>query len=316
MKDLSDLPKAKGGRSGLLPDAEPRFIQCLVEAWAQDHDENKPTAMGTKFRHSDAGGCGRAITLTAAGIPASDPMDLSGVWNVGLGQRLHDLWQIVLMIQYPDAEVEVKVRTQGADGSGHIDAVIVHEGKTIAYELKSIGGWGYKAAIGLAKGGAEGPKTSHLLQASLNGLGVDADEVVIGYLSKEAVSIGIAESKRLSELERFCAEWTFTREQYEPLAVAEAERIAGLLALVEDGTLGRRNVPHDMDRAAEIVEPATGAWVNEHPDGTIVGTGKQWTCGYCKFQTLCVRTEPGRIPVAKAVEVALALGLLTPVDAA
>lgn len=310
MKDLSDLPKAKGGRSGLLPDENPRFIQCLVEAWAEEHDENKPTAMGTKFRHSDAGGCGRAITYTAAGIPASDPMDLSGVWNVALGQRLHDLWQYVLQAKHPGAEVEVKVATRGADGSGHIDAVIRHEGRTIAYELKSIGGWGYKAAIGLAKGDAEGPKTSHLLQASLNGLGVDADEVVIGYLSKEAVSIGIAESKRLSELERFCAEWTFTREQYEPLAVAEAERISGLLALVEDGTLGRRNVPHDMDRGAEIMEPATGAWVNEHPDGTVIATGKQWTCGYCKFQSLCAMTPPGRIPVSDVRDIAVATGLM------
>lgn len=310
MKDLSGLPKAKGGRSGRLPDENPRFIQCLVEAWAEEHDENKPTAMGTKFRHSDAGGCGRAITYTAAGIPASDPMDLSGVWNVGLGQRLHDLWQYVLQAKHPGAEVEVKVATRGADGSGHIDAVIRHEGRTIAYELKSIGGWGYKAAIGLAKGDAEGPKTSHLLQASLNGLGVDADEVVIGYLSKEAVSIGIAESKRLSELERFCAEWTFTREQYEPLAVAEAERISGLLALVEDGTLGRRNVPHDMDRGAEIMEPATGAWVNEHPDGTVIATGKQWTCGYCKFQSLCAMTPPGRIPVSDVRDIAVATGLM------
>lgn len=166
-----------------------------------------------------------------------------------------------------------------------------------------------KAAIGLAKGGAEGPKTSHLLQASLNGLGVDADEVVIGYLSKEAVSIGIAESKRLSELERFCAEWTFTREQYEPLAVAEAERIAGLLALVEDGKLGRRNVPHDMDRAAEIMDPATGGWTIEQ-DGKIVEAKRYWGCDYCKFRSLCVRTEPGRIPVADAVEQAVALGLM------
>lgn len=325
MKDLSELPKARSGRTGLLPDAEPRFIQCLVEAWARDLDDNKPTALGTPFRHSDAGGCGRAITYTAAGIPASDPMDLSGVWNVGLGQRLHDLWQAELLARYPGAEVEVKVATIGADGSGHIDAVIRqvytcvedddHPKEWVtAYELKSIGGWGYKASIGLAKGPAEGPKTSHLLQSSLNGLGVDADEVVIGYLAKEAVSKAIADNKNLSELERFCCEWTFTREQYEPLARDEAKRIDGLLGLVKDGTLGRRNVPHEMKPAAEIQDPTTGAWTIER-DGTTHAAGKYWGCSYCRFQSICVRTGPGRIPVAEAVAVAVALGL-TPGEAA
>lgn len=245
---------------------------------------------------------------------------------MGLGSRLHDLWQDELLAAYPGAKVEVKVATRGADGSGHIDAVIRQTYTCVedndhpkewvtAYELKTIGGWGYKASIGLAKGDAEGPKTSHLLQAALNGLGCDADEVVVGYLSKEAVSKAIAKSKNLSELERFACEWTFTREQYEPLAVAEAERIAGLLALVEDGTLGRRNVPHDMDRGAEIMEPATGAWVHESSDGTVLAAGKQWTCGYCKFQSICVRTGPGRIPIADAHEAAVALGL-TPKEAA
>lgn len=314
MKDLSDLPKAKGGRSGLLPDTEPRFIQVLVDEWAKDHDENKPTALGTKFRHSDAGGCGRAITYTAAGIPASDPMDLSGVWNVGLGSRLHDLWQAALLAKYPGAEIEVKVATQGADGSGHIDAVIKHEGRTVAYELKTIGGWGYKASIGLAKGDAEGPKTSHLLQAALNGLGCDADEVVVGYLAKEAVSKAIAKSKNLSELERFCCEWTFTRDQYEELGRKEAKRVDGLLGLVADGTLGRRNVPYDMVPGAEIQEPATGAWTVER-DGVTEAAGKYFLCPYCRYQSLCARTGPGRIPVGEAEAVAVALGL-TPGEAA
>ena len=311
MRDLSDLPK-KNGRGGLLPDAEPRFVQAIVESWAAARGDDKPTALGTRFRHSDAGGCGRAITLTAAGIPASDPMDLAGVWNTSLGTLIHDEWQMALQAKYPSAEIESKVRTVGVDGSGHIDAVIrTEDGRTIAYELKTIGGYGYKAAIGCARKGtdAEGPKTAHILQAALNGLAADADEVVIGYLAKECVSVKVAESYRLSEAERFMAEWTIAREVYEPLALKEAERVAGLLALVEDDTLGRRTVPYEMEAAAEITEPATGGWTIEK-DGETQGVGSYWACDYCRFQRLCALTGPGRIPVAEAREAAVTLGLM------
>lgn len=327
MKDLSDLPK-KNGRGGLLPDAEPRFVQALVESWAAARGDDKPTALGTRFRHSDAGGCGRAITLTAAGIPASDPMDLAGVWNTSLGTLIHDEWQAALQAKYPGAEIEVKVRTVGVDGSGHIDAVIRTEGpavspegdhpepKVIAYELKTIGGYGYKAAIGCARKGtdAEGPKTAHILQAALNGLAADADEVVIGYLAKECVSVKVAAGYRLSEAERFMAEWTIAREIYEPLALKEAERVAGLLALVEDDTLGRRTVPDEMDPAAEITDPATGGWTIER-DGETQGVGSWWGCSYCRHQRLCALTGPGRVPVAEAREAAVTLGLLPEVAA-
>lgn len=329
MKDLSDLPK-KNGRGGLLPDAEPRFVQALVESWQEGHDENKPTALGTRFRHSDAGGCGRAITLTAAGIPASDPMDLAGVWNTSLGTLIHDAWQEAVSARWPNAEIEAKVATVGVDGSGHIDAVIrvpgvwtqaeldarespppIHPGRTIAYELKSIGGYGYKAAIGVARKGtdAEGPKTAHILQAALNGLAADADEVVIGYLAKECVSVKVAASYRLSEAERFMAEWTIDRATYEPLALKEAERVAGLLALVDDDTLGRRTVPYEMEPAAEITEPSSGGWTIER-DGETQGVGSYYLCDYCRYQSLCALTRPGRIPVAEAREAAVTLGLL------
>lgn len=340
MKDLSDLPK-KNGRGGLLPDAEPRFVQALVESWQEGHDENKPTALGTRFRHSDAGGCGRAITLTAAGIPASDPMDLAGVWNTSLGKLIHDAWQEAVSARWPNAEIEAKVATVGVDGSGHIDAVIrtkdPHETHgdrehVIAYELKSIGGYGYKAAIGVARKGtdAEGPKTAHILQAALNGLAADADEVVIGYLAKECVSVKVAASYRLSEAERFMAEWTIDRATYEPLALKEAERVAGLLALVDDDTLGRRTVPYEMEPAAEITEPSSGGWtivekvtpqeaydmaagpdpIGAEEDTTrVIGVGSYWGCDYCRFQSLCALTGPGRIPVAEAREAAVTLGL-------
>jgi hypothetical protein len=306
VKDLSHLPKGNG-RSGLLPDAEPRFIGVLVERWATEADDDKPTALGTPFRHSDAGKCARAISYTAAKIPASNPMDLTGVWNTTLGSRIHEWWQEALAERWPDAEIEPKVRTVGADGSGHLDAVIrlpatgIQQSWTVCYELKTVGGYGFKSSIGVARKGtpAEGPNPTHLYQAALNAAAVDADETVIGYLSKEAVGIGIGRSNNLTDLDRIAAEWTFTREQYLPLAEKEAKRIAGILALVDEGTLSRRVVPDEMPPGAEIVDPARSAWTVER-DGVTEQTGALWGgqyCDYCKYLDTCAASKPGRIPI-------------------
>lgn len=318
-RDLSDLPKARGGRSGLVPDAEPRFIQVLPESWAAANDDDKPTALGTPFRHSDAGKCARAIAMTAAGIPVSNPMDLTGVWNTGLGSRIHEWWQDELLARYPDAEVEPKVRSAGVDGSAHLDAVIRIDDKVVCYELKTVGGYSFKSSIGVVRKGtpAEGPSPAHIYQAAMNAAAVDADEVVIGYLSKEAVGVGIGRSNGLSDIDRIAAEWTFTREQYQPFAEAEAERVSGILALVEQGELARRVVPDEMPPRAEIVAPTRSAWIVER-DGETEQAGSVWNgqfCDYCKFLDLCAQTGPGRIPVESAREVAVSLGL-TPKEAA
>lgn len=326
-RDLSDLPPA-----GLAPDEQPRFISVLVDEWAGSRDDDKPTAMGTPFRHSDAGKCARAISYTAAGIPRSDPMDITGVWNTSLGSLIHEQWQEALQARWPDAEVEVTCSMVGADGSGHIDAVIrervpATEGpagmivstevdvlveRTIAYELKTVGGFAFKGAVGAARKGtpAEGPKAAHLLQAALNGRAVDADEVIVGYLAKECISANVARRFGITDdVGRFAAEWTLTREQYEPLADLEAERVAGILGLVADGRLAARKSP-EMPVGAEVTDPETGAWVvyvTQTHDGITdrveADTGSTWECDYCAFQTACATTEAGRIPLDTVVHI-------------
>jgi hypothetical protein len=314
-RDLSDLPPA-----GLAPDEQPRFISVLVDEWADARDDDKPTANGTPFRHSDAGKCARAISYTAAGIPRSDPMDITGVWNTSLGTLIHEQWQEALQRRWPDAEVEVTCSMVGADGSGHIDAVIRDYPSplrsdapwVIAYELKTVGGFGFKAAVGAARKGtpAEGPKVAHLLQAALNGRAVDADEVIVGYLAKECISANVARRFGITDdVGRFAAEWTLTREQYEPLADLEAERVAGILGLVADGRLAARKSP-EMPVGAEVTDPETGAWVvyvTQTHDGITdrveADTGSTWECDYCAFQTACATTEAGRIPLDTVVHI-------------
>lgn len=314
-RDLSDLPPA----DGLTPDPSPRFIGVLVDEWAASRDDDKPTANGTPFRHSDAGKCARAISYTAAGIPRSDPMDITGVWNTSLGSLVHEQWQEALQRRWPDAEVEVTCSMVGADGSGHIDAVIRTEcpdcdrctdgERTIAYELKTVGGFGFKAAVGAARKGtpAEGPKAAHLLQAAINGRAVDADEVIVGYLAKECISANVARRFGITDdVGRFAAEWTLTREQYEPLADLEAERVAGILALVADGRLTARKSP-EMPVGAEVDDPQTGAWSvwlrTDEGERVVSDTGSTWECDYCSHQTLCMTTEAGRIPIESVVTI-------------
>lgn len=299
-RDLSDLPRGGGG---LAPDDEPRFIGVLADAWDQRrNDDRKGRRSESVFWHSDAGKCARAISYRAADITQSDPMELTGVWNVTIGDMLHEAWQRELILRHGEDAVQVEVRLSAFDGaSGRADAVITtDEPKVIAYELKTIGGFGYKAAVGKARRGspAEGPKSDHLLQGALNALAIDADELVIGYLSKECISANVG--KDMSELARFCCEWTFTREQFEPLAQMEAERVKGILALVEDGQLAARKML-DMPPGAEITDPLTGAWVQTAADGAVLDAGSAWNCNYCSWQSLCAGTPAGRIPVEQAV---------------
>jgi len=304
LADHSQLPKAAPTQAaGLVPDATPRFVQLLVEAWRQDDlDHPYVPQSGARFWHSSAGKCARAIAYKAAGIPESDPMDLSGVNNVRIGSLLHDAWQQAAIKALGEkAEAEVRVRTLNGDGTGKIDLVVTDE-KVTDIELKTIGGFGYKSAIGKARRGspAEGPKSEHLLQAALNGYANDADEVVVAYLGKEAISVTTAGS--LDEITRFACEWTFTREQFVPLAERELERVAGILHLVDEGVLAARKMI-DLPSSAEIVDPASGRWEQHDAEGMILDTGTHWSCSYCSHRSICAQTPSGRVETEQVVAI-------------
>lgn len=321
-KDLSDLPRPAATKAdGWAPDPEPRFVHLLAEKWQADNEAAGPKARAHKdarFRHSDAGACARSVALSALDTPPSDPMDLTGVHNTSLGTIIHEAWQEVLAERYPDALIEPKVQTCDGAGAGHIDAVVtIPEGgewievpdtdadpggrgdfldKVIEVELKTVGGFAYKMAVG-ERGAPQGPKHEHRVQSALNAKAVDADEAVIAYLSKEAISVNAAKRKNLSELARFCAEWTMTRDEYLPLAEAEEARVLGILRLLDEGTLPARKIPSpELPTGAVIVDPSTGRW-EVKGDAGIEDTGTFWACGYCRFQTLCTDMPSGRCSV-------------------
>ena len=288
------------------PDPEPRFLRHLAEQLATDREAEghlEHSVPGTKFRHSDAGKCSRALSYTFAGIAPTDEPDASGLWNFRVGTFGHDIFQAALSAAFGDAaQIEATCHDPEFDGSGHADAIVTFDDTRTMYELKTVGGFAYKMAVG-ERSDPEGPKPEHIIQGALNALAADCDQLVIGYLSKEAISINGAKRKNISELGRFMAEWSFPRDVFEPIALAERSRITSILGLVADGTLaaGRFPVP-DLPAGATIVDPSTGRWevVN---DGDVIDTGTWWACGYCSHRSLCVQLEPGRIPVEQAVAI-------------
>lgn len=309
-RNLDDLPtpgtSQKG--SGWAADDAPRFAHLLATKW---HAENmaageRPHAVkGTRFRHSDAGGCARKIAYKAAGLAPTNPMDITGSWNTRLGTMIHDAWQEALQEAYPYAEIEVASQAF-AEGSGSMDALInIPDGPLVSYELKTVGGYAFKSAIGKIRRGTppEGPKSDHIIQGALNALAHNADELVIGYLAKETLSKNYDD---VPDISKFTAEWSMTREQFEPIARLEIERIEGILALLDKGELAARKVPGYPGVIVNVNEA-----IYELSDAVGPSTmGTIWNgsfCTYCAFFDLC-RAQPmgavaaGRIPVEQMVE--------------
>jgi hypothetical protein len=308
--DLGHLPKAKRVE-GEPPDEHPRWGSILIDWCYTQAEKNKPNAVeGARFRHSDAGICSRALAYAALGIESSNPPDPAGYYIFWLGDVIHEAWQAALQAKFGEAaEVEVKV---GADDmGGHIDAVVKMEsGKTepyvVAIEVKSQGGYGYKLASAQFQGPPEGPKLTHKLQAFLNAKRVNADEAVVLYITKDPNN-WVAEG--LDPMLRVVAEWTYTREQYMPLADKEDWRIHEILRLLDDEKmLPARKVPELGAQNHLILDPTKGEWANI-VDGALVYPDKYkpyWGCGYCRYQDTCAQTAAGREPV----DVLVQLGVL------
>jgi hypothetical protein len=310
--DLGHLPKAKRVE-GEPPDEHPRWGSILID-WIHDRAEkNKPNAVeGARFRHSDAGICARALAYAALGVESSNPPEPDGYYIFWLGDVIHEAFQAAVKEKFGDAaEVEVKVGEPGSTMGGHIDVVVKLEtGNTKPYvvsiEVKSQGGFGFKLASAQFQGPPEGPKLTHKRQSFLNAKAIDADEAVVLYFAKDPNN-WVKEG--MDPLLRVVAEWTYTREQYEPEADEEIARIQGILSLLDDEKmLPARKVPELGAQNHLILDPTKGEWANI-VDGHPVFPDKYkpyWGCGYCRYQDTCAQTGAEREPV----DVLVQLGVL------
>jgi hypothetical protein len=313
-RDISALPTPAQTRTeGIAPDPEPTFLRPYFDAVRQrdaEEGERPHAVAGTRFRHSMAHSCARQVAYHALGVPASDPMDLTGMIVTGNGTVKHDEVQAVLVGS--GAQVEVGCRIEGFDGSGNADGLHVVERDglrtRICWEHKNVGGFAFKKAVG-ERGQAEGPKQAHIVQGALNAKALDADELVITYMTWEAISVNLAAAKGFTEEGRIAAQWTFPREVWEPIADAEVARVSGILELLDAGTLPARRFPdEELPKGHVVTDPSKGLWQLLDDEGMVLNAGTFWACGYCRWQTLCTSTAAGRQPIS---EVEVVLGLAT-----
>lgn len=315
-RDHSDLPRAKATKEeGWPPDKVPRFVDKLGERWLAEAQAEgpKPRAVPElRFRHSDAGGCSRAIAYAALDVPESNPIDQPAIFVMNIGSWLHEQLQGELNVRYGMAS-EVVCTIDGFEGSGHLDGELrlpgdeVNTGPLVVAEYKVVDGYAFKLAVG-ERGAPKGPRWAYVVQGALNAFARGADELVVGLLSKGAIGVPTARRKGFGELQRYCAEWTLTRQQWEPIALAEMERVSGILTLVDTGLLPQRKIPDpELPKLHLITEPARGIWVElAHPGvDTIVNSGTTWQCDYCRWQDTCSLTKPGRTPTDVLVQLGL-----------
>lgn len=270
---------------GRYPDTEPGLAQVLADAWAATVDEG-PKAMASseaRVRHSWAGFCARRLGYEIRGDEVSEPLSVADHWRFGTGTVIHERWQEVVAQAWPDAEVEKQVTIDDIPSAGHIDLFIA-DPVPVAVELKTINGFGFKQAIG-ARGTPEGPRTSAVTQGALNAHAAGAEVMKVIYLSLENLSPRELQKIGLHEWQRFAAEWTYERDEWEPIADAEISRFKKALEFVDSGKLPPRAIP-DLPKGARITNPQTGAWTVTTADG-ITDTGSTWQCAYCPFRSRC-----------------------------
>lgn len=275
------------------PVPHPILTQVLLE---QIHQENldagiKAKAFDTPFRFSDAGKCGRMMGLASLDVPYSDPPDAAGEWVMWLGTRVHEMVQGALERIYgPKARVEVRLGFD--DCSGHCDCIVESpEYGRIVYELKTKNGTAFSKGIGVdrrkfASVLPEGPGSGAKIQGALSAVAADADLLIIGFLSMESLSKGLAEKCSLGDLDRVAAEWHYTRAEFNPWAKAELERQKVFANYLDDGYLPARLAMDD-----EMVPVA----LDPHK------ARLDWRCQYCSFLSLC-RSLPDTAPVALLME--------------
>lgn len=255
------------------------LTRVLMDEWAPDRD--KPTALGTPFRHSDAAGCARALAYTAAGAPKTG-LDTPSRYAARIGEAVHEAFQAAVAARYPGWEFEGGIGD--ADGSGHYDghgpleATDGTEHLTVI-EIKTMGGTKFRIATGAPQGRnavnkAAGPNHAHVVQLALNVAATAATRARLIYLSNEAVAV----HRGWAEFDRFCAEWEFTRDELLPIAAAEKRRVKAILEAVAGGFLPPRDWPGDGESKV-IADPVKTVF----------------PCGYCAHQGECLLDGPGHV---------------------
>lgn len=281
---------------------QPLITNALVEELHIKSAIPKPTAMGTPLRYSSAYGCGRQQGYAGSGFQPTEPMDEAGAWATGLGTIIHEALQESLSKKFKSAQFEVA--SQIGDISGSCDALIATdefgdnlEGTHVLYELKTMGtysfdkqtGWNRMRATG---SDGEGPALKAIAQAGLNALGImtgnrdiKIEWLVMGSITFEALSKNKASKMGVEGVNRFLAEYWISREEWEPIVMAERDRMNAI-----SWTLGQGFLPN------RIGIGDNGAPIDLDPNKTT-----NWQCDYCAFRTACMQDGSSQLRIMDSV---------------
>lgn len=282
------------------------FRDVIADYLVDSRGPALPVAGDTaRLRHSWAGMCNRRIAYHLQDAPAA-PDDPESLWSFAMGHEAHRLVQEAFQARYGD-RCQVEAEVDLGERACHIDVVlrfdkpepftvdnVVYLCRTVAIELKSTGGFSWSMQVK-----KEGPKLGAYLQGCLNAAAVDADLMVVGYLSLDRQSRTAKElyGKGLEPLDSVWATWAYPKAAYVEDAEREAARLGRILAVVDEGRLPVRRIP-ELPKGAQIVDPASGRWevrVDADTGPAIVDSGTAWQCSYCPFRAHCAAdSEAGR----------------------
>lgn len=286
----------------------PILTAVLGEEMHEAAQTSKPTAKGTPLRYSAAHSCLRQQSYNAYSAVATEPVDFAGAWVMGMGTLVHEALQEAIGRRFPGAEFEV-ASMHDRHLSGSCDALIT--GKVFAdagleefsdinvlWELKTMGTYSFDKQVGWNRmrgtlGTAEGPALKAIAQAGMNALGIEAergitiDYVVMGSITFEALSKQKSERMGIEDTERVMAEFWIDRDEWEPLARRELQRMSDLADVLERGYIGA-TLAIDDDGSEKKLSP----------------TGSDWNCAYCQFRTVCIQDGPGVMLVSDSKMVA------------
>lgn len=278
---------------------EPTYAGVLLDAIHAENEKagKKPHAFDTPFRHSDGGACARFLGMSYMGIPESDPFDPASEYTAWVGTQVHERWQESLGAQpatthkHGDCVPVAEHPVHDDDGlaSGSLDLWDDENGGCI--EAKTVNGGKFQYATGIIKGmfgrppkrqEPRGPDASHVIQMALNTIDSGADWARIFYLTTEALSLQVFRAinelypdEPMTERDRFCAEWEYTRAELEPIAERELVRLAAIKATVDDGVLP---APYSVGDGFALEGP-------HDPVDT------DFPCLYCTRRTACLTYE-------------------------
>ncbi len=243
----------------------------------------KPTAFGTVFRASDAGSCIRKRVFSAIDTLETEEIAPTSLLAFEIGNAIHESIQEALLRSTDvmlEVETPIDLSTEALSLSGHTDGIItMDDGTKIILEIKTMAGFGARQTFGGS------PKREHIAQAGMYALGVEADGILLVYVSKETVFKTPIKPGSVEQWYFGMDDEALPYESVREIAQIELDRFTDANGIFDSGMLPEALVPND---AGELVRV-------DNPPGYMSKGIKPWNCAYCNYNSICRAVGPDEV---------------------